>query len=167
VEAVTAEIVPDRADNRGRPAGGAGAALPCSTSRCDPPPGGTMDYRLEVVGVPVSDVDRAVRFYVEQVGFHLDHDNSPGPGMRVVQLTPAGSPTSIVIGVGLPIGEPGTTKGLQLVVQDIDAARAELAGRGVQITDVQQLGPEGAPGSRFAFFADPDGNGWSLQEIKR
>lgn len=126
-----------------------------------------MDYRLEVIGVPVSDVDAAKAFYVDGVGFHLDHDIEPGPGMRVVQMTPVGSSCSIVIGRGMPLGEPGATKGLQLVVEDIDAARAELAGRGVMITDVQQLGPEGAPGSRFAFFADPDGNGWSLQELKR
>lgn len=126
-----------------------------------------MEYRLEVIGVPVSDVDAAKAFYVDGVGFHLDHDIEPGPGMRVVQLTPVGSSCSIVIGQGMPLGEPGATKGLQLVVEDIDTAREELAGRGVAITEVQQLGPEGAPGSRFAFFADPDGNGWSLQEIKR
>jgi catechol 2,3-dioxygenase-like lactoylglutathione lyase family enzyme len=126
-----------------------------------------MDYRLEVVGIPVSDVDHSIDFYVNRVGFHLDHDIEPGPGMRVAQMTPAGSPTSVVIGRGLPLGDPGSTKGLQLVVEDIDAARAELATGGVEITDVQQLGPEGSPGSRFAFFADPDGNGWSLQEIKR
>ena len=126
-----------------------------------------MDYRLEVIGLPVSDVDDSIDFYVNRVGFHLDHDIEPGPGMRVAQMTPAGSPTSIVIGRGLPLGDPGSTKGMQLVVEDIDAARAELAAGGVEITDVQQLGPEGSPGSRFAFFADPDGNGWSLQEIKR
>ncbi len=126
-----------------------------------------MDYRLEVIGVPVSDVDAAKAFYVDGVGFHLDHDIEPGNGMRVVQLTPVGSSCSIVIGRGMPLGDPGATKGLQLVVEDIDAARAELAGRGVMITDVQQLGPEGAPGSRFAFFTDPDGNGWSLPELKR
>jgi catechol 2,3-dioxygenase-like lactoylglutathione lyase family enzyme len=126
-----------------------------------------MEYRLEVIGIPVSDVDRAGDFYVNKVGFHLDHDIEPGPGMRVVQMTPPGSPTSVVIGHGLPLGDPGTTKGMQLVVQDIDAARSELAERGVPITEVQQLGPEGSPGSRFAFFSDPDGNGWSLQEIKR
>ncbi len=126
-----------------------------------------MDYRLEVVGVPVSDVDIAARFYADAIGFHLDHDVTPAPGMRVVQLTPSGSPCSIVIGDGIPLGDPGTTKGLQLVVEDIDAARAELSGRGVKIGDVQQLGPVGSPGSRFAFFQDPDGNGWSLQELKR
>ena len=126
-----------------------------------------MDYRLEVIGLPVSDVDDAIDFYVNRVGFHFDHDIEPGPGMRVAQMTPPGSPTSVVIGRGLPLGDPGTTKGMQLVVEDIDAARAELAGKAVEITDVQQLGPEGSPGSRFAFFSDPDGNGWSLQEIKR
>ena len=126
-----------------------------------------MDYRLEVIGIPVSDVDTSIDFYVNRVGFHLDHDIEPGPGMRVAQMTPQGSPTSSVIGRGLPLGDPGTTKGMQLVVEDIDVARAELAGNGVGITDVQQLGPEGSPGSRFAFFSDPDGNGWSLQEIKR
>lgn len=126
-----------------------------------------MDMKLEVIGIPVSDVDTAKAFYVEQVGFHLDHDVSPREGMRVVQMTPPGSPCSVVIGQGMPLGEPGTTKGPQLVVEDIDAARAALADRGVPITEVQQLGPEGAPGSRFAFFADPDGNGWSLQEVKR
>lgn len=126
-----------------------------------------MDYRLEVIGIPVSDVDAARDFYRDKLGFHLDHDVQPGLDMRVVQLTPPGSPCSIVFGSGMPLGEPGTTKGMQLVVEDIDAARAELAGRGVQITDVQQLGPEGSPGSRFAFFADADGNGWSLQELKR
>jgi catechol 2,3-dioxygenase-like lactoylglutathione lyase family enzyme len=126
-----------------------------------------MDYRLEVIGLPVSDVDAAKAFYADKLGFNLDHDIEPGPGMRVVQLTPQGSPTSIVFGTGMPLGEPGTTKGVQLVVEDIDAARAELAGRGVEITEVQQLGPEGSPGSRFAFFSDPDGNGWSVQEFKR
>ena len=82
-------------------------------------------------------------------------------------MTPPGSACSVVIGEGMPLGTPGATKGMQLVVEDIDAARELLASRGVEITEVQQLGPEGAPGSRFAFFSDPDGNGWSLQEIKR
>ncbi|GAB3310586.1 VOC family protein [Geodermatophilus aquaeductus] len=126
-----------------------------------------MDMRLEVIGIPVSDVEAAKAFYVDRVGFLLDHDVSPAPGMRVVQMTPPGSPCSVVIGEGMPLGEPGTTKGPQLVVEDVDAVRGELAGRGVQITEVQQLGPEGAPGSRFAFFADPDGNAWSLQEMRR
>lgn len=126
-----------------------------------------MDMRLEVIGIPVSDVDRAKEFYVDKVGFGLDHDIEPGPGMRVVQMTPPGSPTSVVIGVGMPLGEPGSSRGPQLVVSDLDAVRAELAGRGVPITDVQQLGPEGAAGSRFAFFTDPDGNAWSVQEYRR
>jgi catechol 2,3-dioxygenase-like lactoylglutathione lyase family enzyme len=126
-----------------------------------------MDLKLEVVGLPVRDVDAAVAFYTDQVGFHVDHDIAPGENMRVVQMTPPGSSCSVVVGTGLPLGEPGSTKGLQLVVEDIDTARRELADHGVEITEVQQLGPEGSPGSRFAFFTDPDGNGWSLQEIKR
>jgi catechol 2,3-dioxygenase-like lactoylglutathione lyase family enzyme len=126
-----------------------------------------MDMKLEVIGIPVADVDAAKAFYVERVGFGLDHDIRPSAGMRVVQLTPPGSPCSIVFGQGLPLGEPGSTKGMQLVVEDIDMVRAALADRGVPISEVQQLGPEGAPGSRFAFFTDPDGNGWSVQEIRR
>ena len=126
-----------------------------------------MDMRLEVIAIPVSDVDAARAFYVDQVGFALDHDIRPSAGMRVVQMTPPGSACSVVIGEGLPLGRPGSTRGAQLVVDDIDAARAELAGRGVPIGDVVQMGPEGAPGSRFAFFDDPDGNGWSLQEFRR
>jgi catechol 2,3-dioxygenase-like lactoylglutathione lyase family enzyme len=125
-----------------------------------------MDLRLEVIGIPVSDVDTAKAFYTEQVGFRLDHDVRPAQGMRVVQMTPPGSPCSVVIGEGMPLGEPGSTKGPQLVVDDIDTARSTLAARGVQISPIQQLGPEGAPGSRFAFFTDPDGNGWSVQELK-
>ena len=126
-----------------------------------------MDMRLEVIAIPVSDVDAARAFYVDQVGFALDHDIRPSAGMRVVQMTPPGSACSVVIGEGLPLGRPGSTRGAQLVVDDIDAARAELAGRGVPIGDVVQMGAEGAPGSRFAFFDDPDGNGWSLQEFRR
>jgi catechol 2,3-dioxygenase-like lactoylglutathione lyase family enzyme len=126
-----------------------------------------MDLKLEVIGIPVSDVDAAIAFYVDQVGFALDHDVAPAPGMRVVQLTPPGSMCSIVFGEGMPLGTPGSTKGMQLVVEDIDDARTALADRGVDISEVQQLGPEGSTGSRFAFFSDPDGNGWSLQEIKR
>lgn len=126
-----------------------------------------MHMSLEVIGIPVSDLDAAKAFYVERVGFVLDHDVRPGPDMRVVQMTPPGSPCSVVIGEGLPLGEPGTTKGLQLVVDDLDAARSQLLSRGVEVSPVQQLGPEGTPGSRFAFFSDLDGNGWSLQEIRR
>ena len=126
-----------------------------------------MDLRLEVIGIPVSDVDAAKSFYTDQVGFHLDHDVRPSPDMRVVQMTPPGSPCSVVIGEGMPLGEPGSTKGAQLVVDDIDEVRSALAARGVPISPIQQLGPEGAPGSRFAFFTDPDGNGWAVQELKR
>lgn len=125
-----------------------------------------MDLKLTVIGIPVSDVDRAKTFYVERVGFGLDHDIEPASGMRVVQMTPPGSPCSVVIGSGMPLGEPGTTKGCQLVVEDIDAVRSAMDDRGVPISDVQQLGPEGAPGSRFAFFEDPDGNGWAVQEYR-
>ena len=125
-----------------------------------------MDYKLEVIGLPVSDVEAAKEFYEKKVGFVLDHDVSVVPGTRVIQFTPPGSACSVVIGEGMPLGEPGSTRGLQLVVEDIDLARAELAGRGVPIGDVMQLGPEGSVGSRFAFFEDPDGNGWSVQEIK-
>jgi catechol 2,3-dioxygenase-like lactoylglutathione lyase family enzyme len=126
-----------------------------------------MEMRLEVVPMPVSDVDAAKAFYTEQVGFKLDHDVRPAAGMRVVQMTPRGSACSVVIGEGLPLGEPGSVKGVQLVVADIDAARESLAGRGVSVGAVQQLGPEGTPGSRFCFFEDPDGNGWAVQELNR
>ncbi|HEY9376141.1 MAG TPA: VOC family protein [Jiangellaceae bacterium] len=126
-----------------------------------------MDLKLEVVPIPVSDVDAAKAFYTEQVGFNLDHDVRPNEGMRVVQMTPPGSACSVVIGVGLPLGDPGSVKGVQLTVEDLDAVREELAARGVAISDVQQLGPVGTPGSRFAFFDDPDGNGWAVQEYKR
>jgi len=123
-----------------------------------------MDYKLQVVLVPVSDVDRAVAFYSDQVGFNLDHDASPTEGMRVVQLTPKGSDCSIVIGEGLPSGEPGSLKGVQLTVDDVDTARAELSDRGVPVSDIVQMGPEGTPGSRYVFFEDPDGNSWAVQE---
>src|SRR4249919_2125797 len=112
-----------------------------------------MDMKLEVIPVPVRDVDAAKDFYTREVGFHLDHDVRPNENMRVVQMTPPGSACSVVIGEGLPLGEPGSVKGVQLVVDDLDAAGEELSARGVPISDVQQLGPEGARGSRFAFFA--------------
>lgn|SRR5512144_1062176 len=125
-----------------------------------------MDLRLEVVPIPVSDVDAAKAFYTDRVGFKLDHDVRPNEHMRVVQMTPPGSACSVVIGEGLPLGEPGSVRGVQLVVEDIDEVRRVLAGRGVPISDVQQLGPEGARGSRFAFFDDLDGNMWSIQELR-
>ena len=123
-----------------------------------------MDFRLEVVQVPVSDVDRAKAFYVEQAGFVVDHDHEFSATMRLVQLTPPGSACSIAIGTGLSDVAPGTAR-LQLVVRDMDAAHAELAGRGVPIGAVTEMGRPGRPGFRFAFFDDPDGNGWTLQEI--
>ena len=125
-----------------------------------------MDYRLEVVVVPVSDVDRAKEFYSERMGFHVDHDTSPAEGVRVIQLTPPGSACSIVIGTGLAPMEPGTIKGLQLVVDDMDAAVADLKGRGLDPGDVQELGPRESSGFKFVFFNDPDGNGWAVQEIR-
>jgi catechol 2,3-dioxygenase-like lactoylglutathione lyase family enzyme len=126
-----------------------------------------MNMKLEVVPIPVTDVDAAKAFYTAQVGFNLDHDIRPTDTMRVVQMTPPGSACSVVLGEGLPLGEPGSVKGVQLVVDDIDAIREALAGRGVSVGEVQQLGPEGSPGSRFCFFEDPDGNGWAVQELKR
>ena len=126
-----------------------------------------MNLKLEVVPIPVSDVDAAKAFYTEQVGFNLDHDIWPNETMRVVQMTPPGSACSVVIGEGLPLGDPGSVKGVQLVVEDIHAVREALAGRGVGVGEVQQLGPEGSPGSRFCFFEDPDGNGWAVQELRR
>ena len=126
-----------------------------------------MDYRLEVVVVPVADVDRAKAFYAEQLGFGVDHDSHPAEGVRVVQLTPPGSACSIVIGTGLAPMEPGSIKGLQLVVDDMDAAYADLSGRGVELGEVQELGPPDSEGFKFVFFSDPDGNGWAVQEIRR
>lgn len=122
--------------------------------------------KLEVVPLPVRDVDAAKDFYSAKVGFTVDHDVSPNASMRIVQMTPPGSACSVVIGVGLPLGEPGSVKGVQLVVEDLDAVRSELAGRGVNISEVQQMGPEGTPGSRFCFFDDLDGNTWAVQEYK-
>ena len=120
--------------------------------------------KLEVVPIPVSDVDAAKAFYTEKVGFDLDHDVRPTETMRVVQMTPPGSACSVVIGEGLPLGEPGSVKGVQLVVEKLDEVREALTGRGVGVGDIQQLGPEGTPGSRFLFFEDLDGNGWAVQE---
>jgi predicted enzyme related to lactoylglutathione lyase len=119
-----------------------------------------MDFRLELVAVPVSDVDRAKAFYVDQAGFHADHDHTVSDDVRFVQLTPPGSACSIAIGKGVVEAEPGSVKGLQLVVEDIDQAHATLAGRGVQVSDVQDF-----PWGRFVFFSDPDGNAWAVQQI--
>ena len=119
-----------------------------------------MDYKLELIAVPVSDVDRAKAFYVDQVGFNLDHDHRVDENVRFVQLTPRGSACSIAIGQGLTDAAPGSVKGLQLVVSNADEAREDLRSRGVDATDVQEF-----PWGRFTFFSDPDGNAWSVQEI--
>ena len=119
-----------------------------------------MDYRLELVAVPVSDIDRAKAFYVDQVGFNADHDHSPTDEIRFVQLTPPGSACSIAIGKGLVDAVPGSVKGLQMVVGDAQAAHDDLASRGVPVSDVQDF-----PWGRFVFFSDPDGNGWAVQQI--
>jgi predicted enzyme related to lactoylglutathione lyase len=119
-----------------------------------------VDWKLELVSVPVSDVDRAKAFYVDQVGFNADHDHRVSDTMRFVQLTPPGSACSIAIGEGIMDTPPGSAQGLQMVVSDIDAARAELAGRGVDVGDVQDF-----PWGRFVFFNDPDGNGWAVQQL--
>ena len=118
-----------------------------------------ITMRLELVAVPVSDVDRAKEFYV-RVGFNADHDHAVGEGLRFVQLTPPGSACSIAIGEGLTDMTPGSVKGLQVVIDDIEAARAALAERGVEVSDVQDF-----PWGRFVFFSDPDGNAWSVQQI--
>jgi catechol 2,3-dioxygenase-like lactoylglutathione lyase family enzyme len=117
-----------------------------------------MEMRLEVVQIPVADVDRSKTFYTEKLGFVLDHDVEHIPGMRVVQLTPPGSAASIVIGTGMTSMAPGSLEGLQLVVPDMGATRAELVGRGADISEVQDMG-----GVQFAYFVDPDGNRWVLQ----
>jgi catechol 2,3-dioxygenase-like lactoylglutathione lyase family enzyme len=128
-----------------------------------------MDYRLEVVVVPVSDVDRAKSFYAERCGFPVDVDTT-NAGLRIVQITPPGSACSITIGTGITTSEPGSYDGLQLVVTDIEAARIELIGRGVDVgpirhfEDGEWLEGKGGPWNSFANFADPDGNGWILQE---
>ena len=119
-----------------------------------------MDWKLELIPVPVSDVDRAKAFYTEQVGFNADHDHQVTDEMRFVQLTPPGSACSIAIGTGIMETAPGSQKGLQIVVSDVEAARAHLAGNGVEVSEVQDF-----PWGRFVFFSDPDGNSWALQQV--
>lgn len=119
-----------------------------------------MDWKLELVILPVPDVDRAKAFYVDQVGFHADHDRTVSDEIRFVQLTPPGSACSIAFGKGIAQGPPGTVKGLQIVVADVKAARAQLIERGVEVSPVQDL----AWGS-FVYFSDPDGNHWALQQV--
>ena len=119
-----------------------------------------MDMKLELVAVPVTDVDRAKAFYVDQVGFHLDHDHTVTDQLRFVQLTPPGSACSIVMGLGVTEMAPGSQKGLQVVVEDAEAVRKELRARGVAASDVQVM-----PWGSFIFFSDPDGNTWSVQQL--
>ena len=119
-----------------------------------------MDWKLELVAIPVSDVDRAKAFYTEKAGFNADHDFTVSDEIRFVQLTPPGSACSIAVGKGLVDMASGSAAGLQLVVEDINAARDELTARGVEVGEVQDF-----PWGRFVFFADPDGNRWSVQEV--
>ena len=119
-----------------------------------------MDFKLELVAVPVSDVDRAKAFYTEKAGFHADHDYTVSDEIRFVQLTPPGSACSIAVGRGLVDAPPGSVQGLQLVVTDIAQARDELAARGVEVSEIQKF-----PWGSFVFFADPDGNRWAVQEV--
>ena len=120
-----------------------------------------MDWKLELVAVPVSDVDRSKAFYTEQAGFVADHDHRISESVRFVQLTPPGSACSIAIGSGLTEAPPGSAQGLQLVVEDIEAARAELVERSVEASEIQDF-----PWGSFVFFRDPDGNGWAVQQIQ-
>ena len=135
-----------------------------------------MDFSLELVIVPVSDVDRSKAFYIEKAGFVLDVDHRAGDNFRVVQLTPPGSACSITIGTGLSDMKPGILKGLHLVVSDIEAAHAELAGRGLELSEIRHMSKDGwQPGpdpehsqyNSFADFTDPDGNQWLIQEVRR
>jgi catechol 2,3-dioxygenase-like lactoylglutathione lyase family enzyme len=136
-----------------------------------------MDFELELIVLPVSDVDRAKAFYTQQAGFHLDVDTSPSEGFRVVQMTPPGSACSVTIGTGLTTSEPGSYRGMHLVVADIEAARAELVGGGVEVSEIRYFDreagewksgadPEHADYASFADFEDPDGNAWVLQEVR-
>ena len=119
-----------------------------------------MDWKLELVQVPVADIDRAKAFYSEKVGFVADVDHRVSPAVRFVQLTPPGSGCSVALTEGTHQMAPGSLEGLQLVVDDADAAREELLARGVQVGEVQEF-----PWGRFVFFSDPDGNGWSVQQV--
>jgi catechol 2,3-dioxygenase-like lactoylglutathione lyase family enzyme len=121
-----------------------------------------MDMRLELVPLPTADVERSKEFYLQRMGFNLDHDVEPGNGMRVVQLTPPGSACSIVVGVGMSAPDAPRVQGLHLVVEDIVAARAQLVGNDVDISEISDLG-----GVKYAFFSDPDGNSWALQQVLR
>jgi predicted enzyme related to lactoylglutathione lyase len=120
-----------------------------------------MEWKLEVVAVPVSDVDGAKAFYTDKVGFNADHDHTVSDDVRFVQLTPRGSACSIALGKGITTAPPGSAQGLQMVVSDINAARAELIERGVEVSEVHDF-----PWGLFIFFSDPDGNGWAVQQIR-
>ncbi|MEO7545776.1 MAG: VOC family protein [Terrimesophilobacter sp.] len=120
-----------------------------------------MDMRLQLVLLPVSNIEKSKAFYVDQVGFILDHDVEPGNGMRVVQLTPPGSSCSIAFGVGMLTPESPPIQGTHLVVDDLDAARSALLVNGVDVSDISDMGG----GVRYAYFSDPDGNSWALQQI--
>jgi catechol 2,3-dioxygenase-like lactoylglutathione lyase family enzyme len=119
-----------------------------------------MDWKLELVAIPVSDVDRAKAFYTEKAGFNADHDHHVTDELRFVQLTPPGSACSIALGTGITDAAPGSVQGMQLVVPDIEAAHRELAGRGVEVSEIQDF-----PWGKFVFFSDPDGNRWAVQQI--
>ncbi len=119
-----------------------------------------MDWKIELVAIPVTDVDRAKAFYVDQVGFNADHDHKVNDGLRFVQLTPPGSACSIVLGTGITEMPPGSQKGVQVVVADVEAARRQLLDRGVAASDVDEQ-----PWGSFVFFSDPDGNTWALQQL--
>ena len=119
-----------------------------------------MDWKIELVAIPVSDVDRAKAFYTEKAGFNADHDHRVSDEVRFVQLTPPGSACSIALGTGISQSEPGSVQGIQMVVSDVNAARAELAARGVEVSEVQEF-----DWGSFVFFSDPDGNGWAVQQI--
>jgi predicted enzyme related to lactoylglutathione lyase len=119
-----------------------------------------VDWKLELVAVPVSDVDRAKSFYVDQAGFNADHDHTVSEEIRFVQLTPPGSACSIALGQGITDAPPGSVKGLQMVVSDIQQARSELVGRGVDVSEIQDF-----PWGSFLFFSDPDGNAWAVQQL--
>jgi catechol 2,3-dioxygenase-like lactoylglutathione lyase family enzyme len=119
-----------------------------------------MDYKIELITLPVSDVDRAKAFYVDQVGFNADHDHTVNPELRFVQLTPPGSACSIAFGNGLTDAEPGSEKGVMMVVDDIETAHAELSGRGVGVSDIDDQA-----WGRFVYFQDPDGNAWAIQQL--
>jgi predicted enzyme related to lactoylglutathione lyase len=119
-----------------------------------------MDWKLELVAIPVSDVDRAKAFYTEQAGFVADHDHRVSDELRFVQLTPPGSACSIALGTGISDQPPGSVQGLQMVVPDIEAARVELVERGVDVGEVREF-----PWGKFLFFEDPDGNGWAVQQL--